>query len=940
MKKFLLLFCAAIAALNANAAVGDVFTIDNLTYTVLTEDTENATGTVSVKAKATTISGQIEISANVENNGITYSVTKLVNNAFSGCKRITSVVIPNTITAIPTNCFYNNTALTAVEIPSTIKSFGTYAFAECKNLPDVTIPSSLTTIPSECFMGCVKISDIVLPASITSIGANAFYNCTALANINLQSTKVKTIGQWAFYNTSIATLNLPTTLTKIDKWAFNSCSKLTTLNGLNNTKLTSIGQEAFAECTSLNSLIKFPATLKSTGQGAFLNCKSLTTIDLSGNISAVNSACFSGCISLQNFEIPSNVKTIGSAAFYGCTSITSISIPATLQRCGTHFNTGSSGGSSLGAFQKCTNLKNVSIEEGVTALGTMCFAETAIEEIIIPASMTHLGYMMSDEEVTNTVGSGEDALNASDAGYYSGARGHNRDRGIFHNCKQLKKVTFAEGNQLTSIGYWCFNGCTSLEQFEIPSTVKFIGENAFSNTPFEYLTIPDGVNFIGDAAFSGCANLRLIKIPNSVEYMKSPAAYVKNGYQKDSIYTDEGEIKKLYSTTSVNGNPTGSVFSNNKSQTHVTLPSWLKTSGQVIRGCDNISEITIPAYVIRGGDLVVNSSTPLKSVFFMGDSIPKGFERTGGWDATMAEKKPVTFYVKKSVYNNRYPEGYISGRTERTYEGSNVWVDYNFPVSYKVPVSMTNASGTGLIYKTLCRDFDVDLTHTNDNLPEGVEPLRAYLVEDVDGDLRMVFLNEIKYIPSRLKANVTDADGNRYQGVDEYVGVILRGTPGYTYYYEIGEHDYTQGAEGQWLMDDAMEYSNATYEGNLMAGTANDDEYVYKTVEDDDNNTIVNYGLNSNKFKIYHKDGWLTYNKSYLQLPKYVSDAIEGDTDAEGNANLTFLFQNADGSTTKVSSVEFARNSESDIFYNAYGQRVNANTKGIVINNGKKYVNK
>ena len=253
---------------------------------------------------------------------------------------------------------------------------------------------------------------------------------------------------------------------------------------------------------------------------------------------------------------------------------------------------------------------------------------------------------------------------------------------------------------------------------------------------------------------------------------------------------------------------------------------------------------------------------------------------------------------------------------------------------------MKNASGSPIKYKTLCRDFDVDLSHTNDNLPEGVGPLRAYVVEDVDGDLRLVFLNEIKYIPSRLKANVTNSERNLYHGVDEYVGVVLRGTPGYTYYYEIGEHDYTQGADGQWLMDDAMAYSGSSFEDNLMAGTANDDEYVNMTVENENKDLIVNYGLNNGRFKIYYKDGWLTYNKSYLQLPKNVSDAIEHNIDVEGNTNLTFVFNNADGTTDKIYSIDINRNSESDIFYNPYGQRVNANAKGIVISNGKKTINK
>ena len=195
-------------------------------------------------------------------------------------------------------------------------------------------------------------------------------------------------------------------------------------------------------------------------------------------------------------------------------------------------------------------------------------------------------------------------------------------------------------------------------------------------------------------------------------------------------------------------------------------------------------------------------------------------------------------------------------------------------------------------------------------------------------------------VPSRLKANVTDEDGNRYQGVDEYVGVVLRGTPGYTYYYEIGEHDYTQGAENQWLMDDAMAYSNSYFDQNLMAGDANDEFYIHKTIKDEEDNDIINYGLNNNRFKIYNKNGWLNYNKAYLQLPKDVSDVIEKVTDPDGNANLTFIFNNADGTTDKVSSIEFSQNAESDIFYNPYGQRVNANTKGIVIHNGKKTINK
>ena len=294
--------------------------------------------------------------------------------------------------------------------------------------------------------------------------------------------------------------------------------------------------------------------------------------------------------------------------------------------------------------------------------------------------------------------------------------------------------------------------------------------------------------------------------------------------------------------------------------------------------------------------------------------------------------------MKKSVFDAHYPEGKWSQTWTYPYGVGEKTSSVEFSVSYEVPVTMANVQGEGIIYKTLCRDFDVDLRHTNDNLPEGVEPLRAYVVEDVEGELHMVFLNEIKYIPSRLKANATDEYGDLYPSVDEYVGVVLRGTPGYTYYYEMGEHDYTQGTWGQWLMSDAMAYSDSWFEGNMMAGDANDDFYVYQTVLGENDNEIVNYGLNNNRFKIYSKNGFLTYNKSFLQLPKSVSDAIEHNSG--GYANLTLMFNNSDGTTDKVSALEFTMNSESDIFYNPYGQRVKADAKGIVISNGKKKINR
>lgn len=51
-------------------------------------------------------------------------------------------------------------------------------------------------------------------------------------------------------------------------------------------------------------------------------------------------------------------------------------------------------------------------------------------------------------------------------------------RGIFCECRRLKRVTFAEGSQLREIGIECFKS-TGLEEIVLPPSVRKIGASAF-----------------------------------------------------------------------------------------------------------------------------------------------------------------------------------------------------------------------------------------------------------------------------------------------------------------------------------------------------------------------------------------------------------------------------------------------------------------------------
>ena len=67
--------------------------------------------------------------------------------------------------------------------------------------------------------------------------------------------------------------------------------------------LTSIGESAFKECTSL-ALTSLPESLTSIGASAFSYCTSLTSITFKGTPTNINSSAFYGCTNLIDIKVP------------------------------------------------------------------------------------------------------------------------------------------------------------------------------------------------------------------------------------------------------------------------------------------------------------------------------------------------------------------------------------------------------------------------------------------------------------------------------------------------------------------------------------------------------------------------------------------------------------------------------------------------------------
>ena len=93
--------------------------------------------------------GKMTIPDVVTNEGISYQVTSIGDNAFNGCTGLTSVEIPNSVTSIGDNAFYRCTGLKSLTIGNLVESIGYAAFAGCEGLTSLTIPNSVTSI-GEC----------------------------------------------------------------------------------------------------------------------------------------------------------------------------------------------------------------------------------------------------------------------------------------------------------------------------------------------------------------------------------------------------------------------------------------------------------------------------------------------------------------------------------------------------------------------------------------------------------------------------------------------------------------------------------------------------------------------------------------------------------------------------------------------------------------------
>lgn len=240
-------------------------------------------------------------------------------------------------------------------------------------------------------------------------------------------------------------------------------------------------------------------------------------------------------------------------------------------------------------FMNCNSVSSITLNKGITTLGSYAFAGSSITKLNIPTSVTSIG--------ASCFSNCESLEAISIPGTVGGLLA-----GTFYKCSKLKDVSLSEGLGYIGLrnGSGCFFNCTSLEEISIPDSVALIGYNAFFGcTSLKKVHFPDNdVEYVSNC-FAGCTSLR--DFPNRYSELSYGA------FTNCNSLTEITLINAYYSGSSH--------FSNCEGLKRVVVAEGVKTlTEQMFAGCTSLTQVILPSTLTNAGALTFIDCTQLTEV--------------------------------------------------------------------------------------------------------------------------------------------------------------------------------------------------------------------------------------------------------------------------------------------------------------------------------------
>ena len=254
MKKLLLSLLVMLCASVAASAYTYDFKSGDLAYKINTDGTNTVSVTFEQRSQYLTWSDEygantytpayenlpeaLSIPSTVEYNGVTYTVTRIEQEAFWGCLGLKSISIPASVTAVEMNPFmycYDLETITVDEGNTKYDSRDNCNAVITKEAMTVDVlyinvnngVESVYTMPQEyqkdeIVVGC---KGTVIPSTVTSIGSHSMNSTVALKSVVIPEG-VTTVKEYAFGGCGMESLTLPASITRLGNGAFSGCGYL------------------------------------------------------------------------------------------------------------------------------------------------------------------------------------------------------------------------------------------------------------------------------------------------------------------------------------------------------------------------------------------------------------------------------------------------------------------------------------------------------------------------------------------------------------------------------------------------------------------------------------------------------------------------------------------------------------------------------------------
>ena len=128
----------------------------------------------------------------------------LDESAFSYCRNMTSIILPNSVKTINDYCFSDCSSLSSITIPNSVKTINNYCFMNCSSLSSITISNSVESIGTQCFSNCSNLTSVEIPVSVNNIGYYCFTGCNNLTTIIINKPQDSISGApWSAPNATV-----------------------------------------------------------------------------------------------------------------------------------------------------------------------------------------------------------------------------------------------------------------------------------------------------------------------------------------------------------------------------------------------------------------------------------------------------------------------------------------------------------------------------------------------------------------------------------------------------------------------------------------------------------------------------------------------------------------------------------------------------------------